>query len=413
MRRRTIASLSVVLLVTAGLVVAGVALDRETGTDMTVTWVSDTGRAVGGNHHAPAAGRVNGTGIVYAPVSGRSGSGDCALVALAGSDGSERWAHPIPPANCTIHSVADPALADVDDDGIREVIAATTEGTVTAFHPTGGDAEFRANLTSYGYTKPVVADLVGEERREILVVDARGTVSVFRPDGEQAWSRQFGTYTWGQPAVADLDGDGDPEIAVGLGGAGELRTFEANGSRAWKRPRSVAGSITWMTTGRLDDDAAIEVVVATTEGVVAAFDGATGEREWTREFGSAAAVRAVGDGDGRPKVYAVAGDGTLRSLFGGSGETEWETTLTAGDVQMMPPPVLGDLDGDDDRELLAVTNDGIVSVVDPESGAVRATYEREASIFSRPTLADVDGDGDAEGFVMYGDGRVVAFDFGG
>jgi hypothetical protein len=60
-----------------------------------------------------------------------------------------------------------------------------------------------------------------------------------------------------------------------------------------------------------------------------------------------------------------------------------------------------------------VTNDGIVSVVDPESGAVRATHEREALIFSRPTLADVDGDGDAEGFVMYGDGRVVAFDFGG
>ena len=77
---------------------------------------------------------------------------------------------------------------------------------------------------------------------------------------------------------------------------------------------------------------------------------------------------------------------------------------------MMPPPSLGDLDEDGAEELLAVTNDGRVSVVDPGSGEIRGTYERKSSIFTHPTIADLDQDGDEDALVMYGDGRVVALD---
>jgi outer membrane protein assembly factor BamB len=142
-------------------------------------------------------------------------------------------------------------------------------------------------------------------------------------------------------------------------------------------------------------------------------DGASREREWSRNLGSYAAVHAFGDGDddGTSEVYAVAKDGKLRSLDTTTGETEWTTTLTTGDVQMMPPPALGDVDGDGDPELVAVTNDGIVSVVNPESGTVLERFERVAPIYTHPRLADIEGDGDLEAFVMYADGRVVAFDF--
>jgi outer membrane protein assembly factor BamB len=111
-------------------------------------------------------------------------------------------------------------------------------------------------------------------------------------------------------------------------------------------------------------------------------------------------------------VYATARDGVLRSLDARTGETEWTTTLTEGDVQMTPPPSLGDLDGDGNPELVAVTNDGIVRVVDPGTGAIRATYERDASVYTHATLADLDADGKSEVYVPYGDGRVVALSFG-
>jgi outer membrane protein assembly factor BamB len=146
---------------------------------------------------------------------------------------------------------------------------------------------------------------------------------------------------------------------------------------------------------------------------VTAFDGASGETDWSRDIGAFAAVHALGDGDGdgEQEVYATARDGVLRALNAETGETEWTTTLTTADVQMTPPPAMGDVDGDGDPELVAPSNDGVVNVVDPADGSVLATHEREATINTHPDLADTDDDGDPEAFVMYADGRVAGFDF--
>lgn len=402
----------VVLAVLAGLLGAaavGLGVFGDSGAALEAQWVSDTGRDVSANHHAVAAGR-NGGAVVYAPVSGRSDTSQCGLYALDGGDGTTDWTHRVPARNCTIHSVADPTVADFDDDGTAEVLTATTERAVIAFHPTTGAIEFRHNLSSYGYTKPLVTDFTGDGDTEIVVVDARGSVYVLRPDGSVVWTEQLDQYAWGQPSVADFDGDGDPELAVGVGGDGGVQVFERNGAVAWHRADAVEGSISWMTAGQADDDAVIEVVTATAGGTVTAFDGANGEVEWSRDFGRFAAVHAFGDGDGDgdPEVYATARDGKLRSLDAASGEIEWTTALSTGDVQMTPPPALGDIDGDGAPEVVAASNDGAVAVVDPESGEVVARYERDAPIYTYPVLEDVDGDGRQEILMMYGDGRVVA-----
>ncbi len=409
MRRATLAAIGVIALVAGG--VAVVALSGG-GPSMTPLWISDTATDTRANHHAPAAGAFGNDALVYAPVSGATDSPNCALVALDAANGTERWSEGVPNENCTIHAVADPTLADFDGDGSRELIAATTERAVFAHDPLDGSVEFRYNLSSYGYTKPIVADLAGDDGRELVVVDAKGTVYVVHPDGETAWTAQLDSYTFGQPAVADFDGDRGPELAVAVGGDGGVRLFEPDGTTRWTR--STNATVTWMTTGQADDDAAVEVVVATSSGGrVTAFDGASGETEWSRDLGAFAAVHALGDGDGDgdPEVYATARDGVLRALAGADGETEWTTALTAADVQMMPPPAMGDVDGDGDPELVAPSNDGVVSVVDPDSGAVLVSHEREATVYTRPVLTDTDGDGDVEAYVVYADGRIGGFDF--
>ncbi|NHN58101.1 MULTISPECIES: PQQ-binding-like beta-propeller repeat protein [Halorussus] len=410
MRIRTVAVVLAVLAGLLGAAAVGLGVFGGESTTLTAEWVSGTGREVTSNHHAVAAGRPGGRGMVYAPVSGRANTTQCALYGLSAANGSTDWTYAVPPADCTIHSVADPTLADYDDDGTVEVLAGTTERAVVAVDPATGAVEFRRDLGSYGYSKPVVTDFVGDDAKEIIVVDAHGTVYVLRPNGSEVWSKKLDRYTWGQPAVADFDDDGDPELTVGVGGEGHLYLFERNGTVAWRRTDSLGGSITWLTTGQADGDPAREIVTATAAGGVAMFDGTDGRVEWERDFGRLAAVRALGDGDGdgAPEVYAVARDGKLRSIAVATGDVEWTTTLTTADVQMMPPPSLGDVDGDDSPELVAATNDGTVAVVDPVGGDVVARYERDVPVFAPPTLADVDADGRSEAFVIYGDGRVVA-----
>jgi len=412
MQLRTALAAVVVIVALAGTAVLGFSTVADSGGTLTERWVSNTMSGTQSNHHAPAAGQVNGNGMLFSPISGEVDSNQCALVAQNATSGSSRWHEPIPPANCTIHAVADPTLADFVGDDAKEIIATSTEQEVAAYRPRTGEQVFQYNLTDYGYTQPVVADLTGNETNELVVVDVQGTVFVLRPNGTAVWTEQLASYTFGQPAVEDFDADGKPEIVVGTS-SGQLVLFERNGTRMWNRTRPFESSITWMTTGQADDDPATEIVTATVDGRVTTIDGKHGAVQWQRDFGEFAAVHAFGDGDGdgEPEVYAVAKDGKLRSLNASDGSVEWTTTLTTESVQMMPPPAMGDVDNDTDPELVAATNDGIVSVVNPDSGDVLASYERDVPIYVHPTVADTDCDGTAEVYVIYGDGRVVSLSY--
>jgi len=159
---------------------------------MTTMWVSDTTRDSGGNHYTPAAGRIENEEWSMPRSAARADTPDCALVAPNRSTESERWSDPIPAQTCTIHSIADPTLADFAHDGTTAVIAATTERIVTAYHPHTSNVAFRQNLPSYGYTKPIVT-VLDHESGAIL----------------DTYEREAAIYP--HPRPADIDGGGDPE----------------------------------------------------------------------------------------------------------------------------------------------------------------------------------------------------------
>lgn len=393
---------------------------------LTQLWVSETARDVTANHHPAIGATIGGTPLVFAPVSGapnHHGSTDgtstphhdharCALFGIDGRDGEVRWEYPIPEANCTIHSVADPTLADVGGDGTVELLATTTERSLAVIDPGSGTVIRRYTLSTYGYTSPVVADFAPADGQEIVVTDVHGTVHVIGADGGLLWSVALGAFVWGQPAIQDFDGDGAGELVVALA-SGRLVSLNGDGTVRWDRPVVNETAVTWMTTGRSTAEAPPGIVIGTVGGTVALYDGSDGTRRWDIDLGAYSAVRAVADGDddGTAEIYATARDGALRAIDATSGGIEWTTTLTEADVQMMPPPVAADLDGDAGMELVAASNDGRVAVVDPVDGSILSTYRRDVPIWTSPSLAELDGDGQPEVLVMYGDGHVAALDY--
>jgi len=133
-----------VVVLFGGVAVLGFAGGSGGGTSLEATWTSDTGTGIAANHHAVAVA----DGRVYAPVSGAVGTQECALVAVSAENGAGVWDYGIPAENCTIHSVADPTVADSDGDGTPEVLAATTEREVKAFDAGSGGVASRIDRTA-------------------------------------------------------------------------------------------------------------------------------------------------------------------------------------------------------------------------------------------------------------------------
>ena len=407
MKRRTFTVVFIVFFILFVIGVLGAVQILGSGGTLTELWVSDTARDAIGNHHAPAVTHIDNEPVVIAPVNAPKKVGNCALVAFT-TDLDPRWQTTVPSDACNIHAFGDPMVADLDQDGNREVFVATTEDLVHAYDLQTGQKEFSRELAGWGYAAPVVTNFTPSEGQELIVADLISGVFVYDTNGSLLWSRNL-SGTVAPLFVEDFDADGEQELAIGEGK--NVTLLESNGTVSLQR--FVDGSVTWTTVGQADGDDAVEIVAATTNGRIVAIDGRTSEIEWTQQFSRLAAVYAFGDGDGdgQAEVYAVANDGKLRALDASDGTVEWTTTLTTEDVQMTPPPALGDLDGDGAPELVAVSQDGIVSVVNPNSGEIIDSYKRDVPIWMRPTLANLDDDGALEILVTYGDGRVVALSF--
>jgi hypothetical protein len=139
------------------------------------------------------------------------------------------------------------AVGDVDGDGELEVVLVVPVfGQLMVelrIYSTGGRLERQVSTTAaLGYgTAPALADLDGDGVPEIVVA-ADNSVHVWRGEGApypgwpQVWAsastRRLGNSS---PVVGDLTGDGKPEIAVTSmivsgNNANELRVFDAQGS---------------------------------------------------------------------------------------------------------------------------------------------------------------------------------------
>lgn len=313
-----------------------------------------------------------------------------------------------------------PNVADVDGDGKKEIIVSATNGAwarkLFIFRSDGspypGWPAPQVSDGSGGDDTPVVADLDGDGRKELVFADMSGKVHALHLDGTElaGFPRQVfpSTASTLRPSltVADLDGDGRPEIVVPLANA--VYVLDATGSLlpGWpvQNPSYNGQALAFVSgaaAGDLDGNGKLEVfVLATTPycGGCAAYvyawtkDGAL-VSSWPRAAGllmynnvsGVAPAAADVDADGKDEAV-VATDRVY--VHGAAG---LEASGGSGAVS----PALGDVDGDGRIET-ASAYDRAITVVD-DTGATlwsRSFTAVSGYAFSiPPVLADMDGNG--------------------
>ena len=241
---------------------------------------------------------------------------------------------------------------------------------------TPGGEPLLADLGLTGGRKSVV---FGTSARKLYVVNFDGTVA-------PGWPKDLPGEVRSSPAVADLDGDGKPDIVVGFGGGasdlasvGGVSAFLRDGTLLWTHggvqdPGSnfPFGVVSTPAIGDVDGDGKLEVVWGSFDGHIYVVDAATGvdKPHWplfTRDtIWSSPALYDL-DGDGMLEVIigtdthadgTAAPSGVPPTINGGRLHVlRWDSTEFAGfpkdvDEVIISSPVVGDIDGDGQPEIV-------------------------------------------------------------
>jgi hypothetical protein len=199
-----------------------------------------------------------------------------------------------------------PALGDLDDDGDLDLLVGERAGQLVLFRnhgsPTSPDWQFEtigyAGVDTGSWAYPALADVTGDGAPDLFVGSGNGTVAAYYNDGTLAESVWPGlpddTLSAGEnaaPTLADLDADGDLDLLVGHGG-GTLYLFRNTGtssSPAWTYETDSYGGISEASEGLqaafldLDDDTDRDLLVGLCGWVVwYERGGSSTEPTWTR-----------------------------------------------------------------------------------------------------------------------------------
>jgi hypothetical protein len=369
--------------------------------------------------------------------------------APAGAAPAQQWSTQVAGWDRT----SSPAIADVDGNGINDVVVGHQDGWVRVFKD-GTNATVPgwpqpAVVAGNGPTaidsSPVVADLDHSGHNSIVVgagstwvANQPGGLVVFNPNGStrcrwtgadnmNVWSGAvtpdgFPEGVFSTPAIGDVDGDGYPDIVFG-GWDAYIHVLNRNCQEIV--PRFFNDDTIWSSPSLydIDGDGRMEIFIGGDShaggtmnnpgGVVRALDWRNGAlvQLWVRKLNEVVdSSVAIGDIDGDGRVEVVHGTG---QFYNGSDQPKvfaWHAddgSQVAGWPQSTggitwASPVLADLTGDGRPEVVEGSRDGklyawrgngsLLWAVDPGT----QTGNPSSPISSAATVGDVTGDGRPE-----------------
>ena len=214
---------------------------------------------------------------------------------------------------------------------------------------------------------------------------------------------------WGGKSMAlgDLNGDGNVDAAGAEGGNTTVRVMFGNGAGQFASPDPLNSSSGWisltanvraLTVADLNKNGKLELIAGLSDGKLAVFEylGASGfsaPQYTTLESGKSLDDLEVGDldGDGNLDVAALTGNGKVRMVYGNGqggfrkhyvdiGQWGWGQVLTTSTI-LTPygdALALGDVNRDGDLDV-------VVSATDGASGTVFVTRNNGNMDFATPT----------------------------
>lgn len=321
-----------------------------------------------------------------------------------------------------IDNAAQLIAADLNGDSAPELILSWSDhsradpGTVSVFFNQDGQGSFGTAQTldsRFSFAPTLGAfPIDGDDHLDLLVTDAfENKVSWLRNDGQGTFAAPATISTPDVPraaVAADLDNDGDPDIAT-VSGTVELAWIEKTGS-GYGRPTILTGGVGWLST--------LEATDLTGDDLPEVFIGSSNTSLFWKfsnlgngQFGPPASVEEEADhlslirgtdldGDGDQDLICAYMEGDLVAWHENDGTGSLAERKTINALGFHPSDLaIGDLNNDNQPDVAISYASDSLCLWHPATNAPTGfgNFDILSGSIDRPqtiTLGDFDGDGD-------------------
>ncbi|MGQ9616194.1 MAG: FG-GAP-like repeat-containing protein [Spirochaetota bacterium] len=284
-------------------------------------------------------------------------------------------------------------------------IFGTREGELVVLNGLSGDVVIKEELSKVFY-EPVVADLNGDGINEIVLAYETGDIETFTPALERLWHYSGRERITAMPLIIDVNGDGAMDVVFPTFNMEIVALDGKTGFELW-RFFDAESEIIFPPAGvDVNDDGVLDVVFVTVRGFLYVLDGRSGWGLWKSEiFGRPAGPSTVGDidGDGYEELINLTMGGAL-SVYRKDGKFLFMSELEGN---FSTSPSLGDVDGDGNNDIVILDNTGTIRVMDGITRRTKWRFEsNEGFSPGRVVLIDIDSDGGMDVIALMASGAL-------
>ncbi len=341
------------------------------------------------------------------------------------------------------HTWSSPAVADIDNDGILEVIITDTDDTANSFlhvlNSVGSPKTGFPVAGGHDESSPAVANIVGDPNLEIFVgYDSPSWLVAYSSDGTAVpgfppISASSENHNHGTPTLIDIDAPNADGIEILIPGhlISNFWVFTPTGAdkTGWPQPTRGIQAVS-AAVANVDADPEMEIFAALFDGIYGYNYDGTLLSGWPVFYPANTDVwslPALGDIDGdgavefmihlktetgaseTSRVFAYNTDGTDVTGFPVTIVPVGNPTIDSNDL-IMSSVALGDVNGDGIPEIIVGGFNGQVHVINGLGSSLPGWPQTTGSqVVSSAVIADIDGDADMEIIIGANDERLYAW----